>query len=151
MYNLYFKYLRTIHPISKQDVISATKLKIECKGKPKVLLIDDEAEKGWYEIFAFLLGDLNNIYTDYLGVDFKSLSSDDIIEKSIDKIFTNDIDVVILDFRLNPSDFENRNSEEITSIKLLREIKKRNPGIQVIAFFLQQVKCGIYELSRSKG
>jgi hypothetical protein len=127
--NLYFKYLRTIHPISKQDIISATKLKIECKGKPKVLLIDDEAEKGWYEIFAFLLGDLNNIYTDYLGVDFKSLSSDDIIEKSIDKIFTNDIDVVILDFRLNPSDFENRNSEEITSIKLLREIKK-----EILAF-----------------
>lgn len=132
--NLYFKYLRTIHPISKQDVISTAKLKIDNKDKPKVLLIDDEAEKGWYEIFAFLLGDLNNIYTDYLGVDFKSLSSDEIIEKSIDKIFTDDIDVVILDFRLNPSDFENNNSEEITSIKLLKEIKKRNPGIQVIIF-----------------
>jgi CheY-like chemotaxis protein len=133
-YNLYFKYLRTIQPITKLDVISDTKLKIDYKGKSKVLLIDDEAEKGWYEIFAFLLGDLNNIYTDYLGVDFKSLSSDEIIEKSIDKIFTDDIDVVILDFRLNPSDFENDNTEEITSIKLLKRIKKRNPGIQVIAF-----------------
>ena len=133
-YNLYFKYLRTIHPISKQDVISATKLKIDNKDKPKVLLIDDEAEKGWYEIFAFLLGDLNNIYTDYLGVDFKSLRSDEIIEKAIEKIFTDDIDVVILDFRLNPSDFENKKSEDITSIKLLKEIKKRNPGIKVIAF-----------------
>ncbi len=133
-YNLYFKYLRTIHPISKQDVISSTKLKIDYKGKPKVLLIDDESEKGWYEIFAFLLGDLNNIYTDYLGVDFKSLSSDEIIEKSIDNIFREDIDVVILDFRLNPSDFESMNSEEMTSIKLLKKIKKRNPGIQVIIF-----------------
>lgn len=133
-YNLYFKYLRTIHPIYKQDLISATKLKVDYEGKPKVLLIDDEAEKGWYEIFAFLLGDQNNIYTDYLGVDFKSLSSDEIIEKSIDKIFTDDIDVVILDFRLNLSDFENKNSGEITSIKLLKEIKRRNPGIQVIAF-----------------
>ncbi|MBK6354610.1 MAG: hypothetical protein IPF46_14740 [Saprospiraceae bacterium] len=133
-YNLYFKYLKTIHPIPKQDIISAANLKIDCKGKPKVLLIDDESEKGWYEIFAFLLGDLNNIYTDYLGVDFKSLSSDEIIEKSIDKIFTDDIDVVILDFRLNPSDFEKNKLDEITSIKLLKEIKKINPGIQVIIF-----------------
>jgi CheY-like chemotaxis protein len=42
--------------------------------------------------------------------------------------------LVFLDFRLNPSDFENKNSQEITSIKLLKEIKKRNPGIQVIIF-----------------
>ena len=133
-YNLYFKYLRTIHPISNRDIISTTKLKINADGKPRVLLIDDEAEKGWNEIFAFLLSDLNNIYSDCLRVDFKRLSSDEIIEKAIDKIFTDNIDVVILDFRLNSSDFENKKSEQITSIKLLKEIKKRNPGIQVIAF-----------------
>lgn len=132
--NLYFKYLRTINPISELDRISSEELKFNCKGKPKVLLIDDEADKGWYEIFAYLLGDLNGIYTDYLGIDFKNLSSDDIIEKSIDKIFTDDIDIVILDFRLNPSDFENKNSEHITSVALLKKIKERNPGIQVIAF-----------------
>ena len=133
-YNLYFKYLRTIHPIFKQDVISASKLKIDYEGKPKVLLIDDEAEKGWNEIFAFLLSDMNNIYSDYLNVDFKSLTSDEIIEKAIDKIIIDNFDVVILDFRLNPSDFENKKSKQITSIKLLKEIKNKNPGIQVIAF-----------------
>jgi hypothetical protein len=38
---------------------------------------------------------------------------------------------VILDFRLNPSDFERIKSDEITSIKLLKEIKKeiRNSSI----------------------
>lgn len=133
-YNLYFKYLRTIHPVSEQDVISASQLKIDYKGNPKVLLIDDESEKGWYEIFAFLLGDLNNIYTDYLGANFNSLSSDEIIDKSIDKIFADGIDVVILDYRLSPSDFEKIKSDENTSIKLLKKIKKINPGIQVIIF-----------------
>lgn len=133
-YTLYFKYLRTIHPITKLGALPEKNLKIDYKGNPKVLLIDDEAEKGWYEVLAFLLGDLNNIYTDFLGVDFKNLSSDEIIEKSIDKIFTDDIDVVILDFRLNPSDFEKIKSDEITSIKLLKELKKINPGIQVIIF-----------------
>ncbi len=132
--NLYFKYLRTINPISELDRIFLEKLIFKYEGKPKVLLIDDEADKGWNEIFAYLLTDLNGIYSDYLEVDFKKLSSDEIIYKSIDKIDEDDIDIVILDFRLNPSDFENKNSEEITSIKLLKKIKERNPGIQVIAF-----------------
>jgi hypothetical protein len=133
-YSLYFKYLRTKYSKGENSVFPAKKLKIDYEGKPKVLLIDDEAEKGWYEIFAFLLGDLNNIYTDYLGVDFKNLSSDEIIEKSIDKIFSDDIDIVILDFRLNPSDFEKIKSDEITSLKLLKELKKINPGVQVVIF-----------------
>lgn len=132
--NLYFKYLRTINPISELDRVSPDKLKINYKGKPRVLLIDDEADKGWYEIFAYLLGDLNDIYTDYLGIDFKKLSDDEIIDKSIEKIFKDEIDIVILDFRLNPSDFDNKSSEQITSVRLLKQIKEKNPGIQVIAF-----------------
>jgi len=132
--NLYFKYLRTINPISELDKIPLDKLQINSKVKPRVLLIDDEADKGWYEIFKYLLDDLNGIYTDYLGIDFKKLSSVEIIENSIEKIFNDDIDIVILDFRLNPSDFQNKSSEQITSVKLLKKIKERNPGVQVIAF-----------------
>lgn len=132
--NLYFKYLRTVHPISKQDIIPKNDLIIDFQGTPKVLLIDDEAEKGWYEIFAFLLGDINNIYTDYLGIDFKSSTDEEIIEKAIDKIISDNIDVVILDFRLTLSGFDKNKTDEITSMKLLKKIKKRNPGIQVIAF-----------------
>lgn len=149
-YNLYFKYLRTIYPIFNEDIISSSNLKIDFKGNPKVLLIDDESEKGWYEIFAFLLGVLNNICTDYLGIDFKNLSSDEVIEKSIDYIFAEKIDVVILDFRLIPSDFENKNPEEITSIKLLRKIKYRNPGIQVIFFTASDKVMNLLEL-QAKG
>lgn len=132
--NIYFKYLRTIYPISELDKISPVKLKINNKVKSRVLLIDDEADKGWREIFAYLLCDISGIYTDYLGVDFKELSSDEIIKSSIEKIFNDDIDIVILDFRLNASDFQNKSSEQITSIKLLKLIKERNPGVQVIAF-----------------
>lgn len=132
--NIYFKYLRTINPISEFDRIAPEKLKFKVVGKPKVLLIDDEADKGWYEIFAYYLGDLNGIYIDYLGVDFNKLSSQEIIEKSIEKTFKNDIDIVILDFRLNPSDFHNKGSEQITSVKLLKKIKEINPAVQVIAF-----------------
>jgi DNA-binding NarL/FixJ family response regulator len=132
--NLYFKYLRTINPISEHDNISPIKLKINDKLKPRVLLIDDEADKGWDEIFAYLLYDLNNIDIDYLGYNFKNISSEEIIQQSFEKVFTENIDIVILDFRLNPSDFGNKNSKQITSVKLLKKIKDRNPGVQVIAF-----------------
>lgn len=132
--NLYFKYLRTINPISEVDKISPENLKINHEDKPKVLLIDDEAEKGWYEIFAYLLGDLNNIYIDYLGDDFKNQNHEEIIDKSIKKIKEDDIDVVILDFRLNPNDFLGSNPKDISSIRLLKKIKGLNPGIQVIIF-----------------
>lgn len=130
--NLYFKYLRTTNPISEIDRISSEKLKFEYKGTPKVLLIDDEAAKGWYEIFAYLLEDINGIYTDYLGIDFKKSTSEEIIEKSIDIIFKDDIDLVILDYKLHPSDLQNTTSTQITSIKILKRIKEINPGIQVI-------------------
>lgn len=132
--NLYFKYLRTINPISDVDKISTKKLKINHEHRPKVLLIDDEADKGWYEIFSYILGDINGIYTDYLGIDFKKLSSDKILELSIDKVFRDNIDIVILDFRLNSLDFQNKSSEQITSVKLLKKIKEINLGVQVIAF-----------------
>ncbi|WP_163381629.1 response regulator [Cyclobacterium sp. SYSU L10401] len=132
--NLYFKYLRTTNPISEIDRISPEKLKINCEGKPKALLIDDEAEKGWYEIFAYLLGDLNEIYIDYLGDDFKNKNQEEVIDKSMQKITEDEIDVVILDFRLNPNDFIGSNPKDISSIRLLKKIKGLNPGIQVIIF-----------------
>lgn len=132
--NLYFKYLKTINPVSELYKISPDKLKINGKAKPSVLLIDDEADKGWYKIFTYLLGNINSIDINYLSIEFKKLSSDEIIENSIEKIFKDGIDIVILDFRLNPSDFHYKRSEQITSVKLLKNIKERNPGVQVIAF-----------------
>ena len=132
--NLYFKYLRTINPISEVDKIPPENLNINFEGKPKVLLIDDEAEKGWYEIFAYLLGDLSKIHIDFLGDDFKNQSQDEIIDESIKKIKEDDIDVVILDFQLNPNDFIGSNPMDISSIQLLKKIKRLNPGIQVIIF-----------------
>lgn len=132
--NLYFKYLRTINAISVLDKISLDKLRINFESRPRVLLIDDEGDKGWNEIFAHLLYDINKIDIDYLGDDFKNKSQDEIIEISIEKIFKDDIDIVILDFRLNPSDFEKKVSEQITSVQLLKKIKEKNPGVQVIAF-----------------
>jgi CheY-like chemotaxis protein len=132
--NLYFKYLKTIYPISEAETIDKKKLNISFSGAPKILYIDDEAEKGWGEIFAHILEDINELYFDYLLEDFKNITQNKLIESSIKKIKDDDIDIVLLDFRLLPCDFNTENIVGVTGVKLLKEIKKLNPGIQVIIF-----------------
>lgn len=132
--NLYFKYLKTIYPISHLDILDFEKLKINYKDKPKVLYVDDEAEKGWYEIFRNILNEKNGINFDYLDDEFNEKSSEEIIDISLKKIIEEDVDLVILDFRIHKDDFENKNIEEVTGYKILKKIKEHNKGIQVIIF-----------------
>jgi len=131
--NLYFKYLQTIYPISEIEKLSDDKLKINYGEGSKVLYIGDEAEKGWNIIFQKFFS-INSISFDYLDSEFKSKSQIEIIDISYSKIVKDNIDLVILDFRLHNSDFNNLSTNEITGIKLLKKIKAYNPGIQVIIF-----------------
>ena len=131
--NLYFKYLQTIYPITKNE-LSDIKIEKDSEKSPKILYIDDEAEKGWCEIFATLLYDKSNLDYYYLeGIE--KLSKEEIIKTSINEIKEKDIDIVILDFRLHNTDFSKETPiEEVTSIEILKQIKEYNKGIQVLIF-----------------
>jgi DNA-binding NarL/FixJ family response regulator len=132
--NLYFKYLQTIFPISINDRLHEDNLKIQTNGNPKILYIDDEAEKGWYEIFCKIFYDVNKLDFEYLGGDFKNQTETQIIDCCLKKVKDYDADIVILDFRLHQNDFNNKDITKITSLEILTNIKKYNPGIQVIIF-----------------
>lgn len=132
--NLYFKYLKTIYPIAESKKLIDDDIKIHTIGTPKILLIDDEAEKGWYEIFCKIFSDVNKLAFDSLGDDFKNQTEEQIIECCLEKVVNYDADIVILDFRLHQNDFNDKDIAEVTGIKILKEIKKYNPGIQVIIF-----------------
>lgn len=132
--NLYFKYLKSIYPISDLNKLAPKHLKINYSDQPKVLYIDDEAEKGWYEIFCKILDDENNLFFRHLDDEFKEKSKGKIIDISLKKIISEDIDLVILDFRLHKDDIKNRNIEEVTGYQILKRIKEYNKGIQVIIF-----------------
>ncbi|MFK8377050.1 DNA-binding transcriptional response regulator [Capnocytophaga canimorsus] len=133
--DLYYKYLKTIYPISATDTsLQNLEIQIPQDEKPKILYIDDESKKGWSEIFETILCHNSKIEQfDYLDIDFFQ-NKEDIINQAIEEIKTNDIDIVILDFRLHESDFENNDLQENTSIKILQKIKKYNQGIQVVYF-----------------
>lgn len=132
----YFKCLKIIHPISELKEVQSS-LKIEVGSKSKILLVDDEEGKGWFEIFANILDNEsigNKFHFDAIGDGFSKKKPKEIREKTIEKIKKEDIDVVILDFRLAKEDFEEKKIEMITSVQILDLIKEINPGIQVIGF-----------------
>lgn len=132
--NLYFKYLKTIHPTNQIVKINPDRLKIKNQNNAKILLIDDQEDNGWNELMAYILADLNKIYSDSLGQDFRDLTREQIIEKSLMAIVENDYDVIILDFRLHPLDFYSSSLQEVTGLRLLKKIKELNRGIQVVVF-----------------
>lgn len=123
--NLYFKYLKAKYPISK---FSDNK-KFCALQDGKVLFIDDEIEKGWGTVFRTIRYPKS---IECFGSDFKSLTSDEIIEKSIEKVKSFNPEVIILDFRLHDDDFETIDPEKVSSYKILKLIKEYNQGIQVI-------------------
>lgn len=132
---LYFKYLSTIYPTSEIPEIGQKELKLHNPGQPRILYVDDDADKGWYEILCTVLSDMNGIKSfDYLGDDVKKVSQKEIIDRTIDKIRKDEIELVILDFRIHPDDFSSTNIQDITGFKLLKRIKEFNPGIQVLIF-----------------
>ena len=144
--SLYFKYLKTVYQTHKLKPIDKSELKIKNNGR--ILVIDDELNKGWGEIFDYLLGELNNNYIDNIGWNFNKKTRANIIDESMRKIIDDNIDLVILDFRLHPNDFEEQNIEDVTGYQLLKEIKNYNKGIQVIIFSATNKIWNLQELQK---
>lgn len=144
--NLYFKHLTTVYPPSEIKLIKEDRLKfrdqlsgisdglLEQKDI-NILYVDDEADKGWYEIMANIIHDVNKIggfY--YLGEDLKALSQQDIINQVVNRVKEDSVNIVLLDFRLHKKDHDSHSIEDITCVQILKKIKEFNAGIQVIIF-----------------
>ena len=129
-HQLYFKYLRALY---KQNNNQAVELQKPLK-KGKVLLVDDEWNKGWKDIIkSTLCGD--KIEIEVFEYDFRDKKNFNLIVQVKHKKLKEQIqqaDVVILDLRLTSYDHENNNIDEYSGIKILEKIHEINAGIQVI-------------------
>lgn len=133
--NLFFKYLKTIYPINITNALKTDELKIKHRNSSTILYIDDEAEKGWKEIFETIFYDKNaNIDFGYLDNELNGKTKNEICNLALEIIEKDKVDLVILDFRLHAEDFENDKIKEVTGYQLLKKIKEYNKGIQVIIF-----------------
>ncbi|MDZ4668368.1 MAG: hypothetical protein SGJ00_10845 [bacterium] len=129
--SLYLKYIKALDQGSENRENKIYKI----QGNSKILLIDDEAEKGWYQFYKSFLQSSPNIEFDFLSIDFKSLTQEEIISEANAKIEAFDPDVVLLDLRLCDKDFvtlPTTKPEELTGVQILKNIKRCNKGIQVI-------------------
>jgi len=134
---LYFKYLKTIYPID-YDTVHEEELNLK-SVKGRILLIDNDYEKGWKVLFDYIVNSCNGLQFDTLEIDYRASSRNKIIDCAYNKVInerTDEInyDVVILDFRLHPLDNSETNINQISGMQVLKKLKDYNPGIQVIIF-----------------
>lgn len=147
---LYYKYL-----ILKNNSSKVSQLKSGHKNKnitlnAKVLYVDDEWKKGWRFLLNFVLNGNNNYQNKNfktLELDYKQLNYETIADKFTHCLNKFDPDIVILDLRLCDDDFsDNILTKQLSGVKLLKIIKKKNPGIQVAIFSATNKVWNLLEL-----
>jgi DNA-binding NarL/FixJ family response regulator len=151
VYDLYYVLETYKNPIKLKDISKIIdKYKQEFKNpiEGKVLVIENELEKGWKEIYDKLFED-SKVEIDYLFTDenklFKPNSIDQIKELLKIKIEKFRPNFILLDFRLMESDYDAQDIEKISGFEVLKEIKNINFGIHV---FLTSVSSQAKYLDR---
>ncbi len=132
--NLYFKYIRSQHfNYDNIDLaISQAQNTINCAAK-NILLIDDEANEGWDLVLPKILEESNFSIIKQDGKSFE-----DFYQEANNEIINNDWDLILLDLRLNPENEESStfiakgDISAYSGAKLLKKIKEKNKGTQVI-------------------
>ncbi len=127
-----FKYLQKKYEI-EEDADKNKDILFTTKQTGKILLIDDEWNKGWSDILGTLFQDTSDIeFTTYKRIK-KDANQEILIPMIKGEVRQYKPDVVILDLRLVVSDHEdNVDLDSLTGIQLVKKIKEINPGIQII-------------------
>ena len=137
--SLYFKYVLAL-TLSEDAILSLSigestseetgrLTTINAAGK-KILLIDDEADKGWSDVLKQMLNGSTFKTIKEEAADFSSLS-----EESQNEIISGNYDLIFLDLRMNGVKEEDTLlPNEFSGMKILKAIKEQNKGNQVIMF-----------------
>lgn len=137
--SLYFRYVRALS-LGTSDIeniiqkvespFASTSLKkIDAVGK-KILLIDDEADKGWDDVLRKMLPNSEFKTIQEQVPDYDNLSDD--AKKTIE---SGKYDLIFLDLRMNGvAEEDTFRPEEFSGMKILKAIKEQNKGNQVIMF-----------------
>ncbi len=121
---LYFKYLKARY----SNRLNSEKTLRELIYKGKVLLIDDEWNRGWRDILEKALSRVE-LYN--FEENFKDKNNIDSLDYTKLTFFP---DVVILDLRLFVNDHKKQDMEGYGGVMMLEKLHQINPGIQIIMF-----------------
>lgn len=137
--SLYFRYVRALSLGTKdiENIINEAETpyayacvnKIDATGK-KILLIDDEADKGWDDVLRKMLPNAKFKTIQEQVPDYESLS-----EEAKKEIQSGNNDLIFLDLRMNGvSEDDILTPDEFSGMKILKAIKEINKGNQIIMF-----------------
>jgi CheY-like chemotaxis protein len=129
--SLYYKYTsaKNVTNINSDDTSFS---RVNAKGK-KIILIDDEAEKGWERV-------LRSIFKldkkeDFVIVNQKVNNYDEFSSDNKRQIESGVFDIYLVDLRLNgEKEDESQNPSHFSGLTVVRKIKEMNKGNQVIIF-----------------
>lgn len=137
--SLYFKYVYA-QTINVADYLSGNQQirynmlnrpPINAKGK-RVLLIDDEADKGWEYVLKRLIVTNED---DFKVIGHKAKDYNDFSKEERDQIEKGGFDLIFLDLRMNGAEEEIvYQPKDFSGMKILKKIKEKQPGVQVIMF-----------------
>lgn len=136
---LYFKYV-LVQTFNVADYLSGkeqprysmlSRTKIHANGK-RILLIDDEADKGWEYVLKRMIVTNEG---DFDVIKRKVASFDAFTKEEKKQIKEGNYDLIFLDLRMNGVAEENiYKPDDFSGMKILKQIKKDSQGTQVIMF-----------------
>jgi len=135
---LYFKYVSAFHKLNLFSVkivgrLNLGKAKTINAANKKILLIDDEAEKGWETVLRKIFK--TSSLEDFVVIKEKVKDYDSLSAGSKNRIENTPFDLYLIDLRLNGKEEENiLKTGDFSGMKILQKIKNDNPGNQVIIF-----------------
>lgn len=145
---LYYKYLQAKYPIQSD----AEQTKISIDDNQKVLLIDDEWNKGWKHVLNTMFNPTtqNKSKFETFEFDFKDKTEEELINACKNRIKEFDPNIIILDLRLIDKDFQQGIIiGDLSGIKILKAAKEINEGIRVIAFSASNKISSLLELQNA--
>lgn len=134
--NLYYRYVISQHPESDVKVtIDYPPYSSESGSeKKRILIIDDEADKGWGELYKALFSHYSNIEVNTLkGFDYASDTKATLLQKVKEAIEERPFEpyhLVLLDIRLLQDDFKKKT--DFSSFDVINVLQTLDKGIQII-------------------
>lgn len=118
--------------IAKKEKVKTESKKIKAEGK-RILLIDDEASKGWDTVLKKVFK--TSSAEDFVVINEKVKNFEAFSENSKRIIESEQFDLYLVDLRLNGLDEdENLKTELFSGMNVMKKIKSLNEGNQVIIF-----------------
>lgn len=133
---LHFKYIESQSQRQKFNKKHFYTPAIDKVNGKRIGVIDDELDKGWFEFYDYIF-EMSGVKIDA----FDNYSKDEIKEALIERIklwfdakmdSDNPIDIFIVDIRLHDEDFFETDFDNLTGIKIIDYIKRKNPGVQIV-------------------